>query len=138
MEIARNVLGVRDADHEESSPQAGRRVITALACSLVGQTHAVRLTPGSLAAGLYGRHDVLEDYYCNYGLNPEYRAGLERAGLRVSGVGTDDEVRLIELPGHPFFVAALFLPQSRSAPERPHPLLAGWAAAAARARVGAR
>jgi CTP synthase (UTP-ammonia lyase) len=113
-------------------------VITALACSLVGQTHAVRLQAGSLAARLYGRDEVVEDYYCNYGLNPEYRARLERAGLRVSGAGADGEVRLIELPGHPFFLATLFLPQSRSAPGAPHPLLAGWAAAAAHARVGAR
>jgi CTP synthase (UTP-ammonia lyase) len=113
-------------------------VITALACSLVAQTHAVNLQAGSLAARLYGRHEALEDYYCNYGLNPEYRARLEGAGLRVSGVGADGEVRLIELPGHPFFLATLFLPQSRSAPGTPHPLLAGWAAAAAHARAGAR
>ena len=112
-------------------------MITALACSLVGQTHAVRLTEGSLAAQLYGHHEVMEDYYCNYGLNSEYRARLERAGVRVSGAGTDGEVRMIELPGHPFFVATLFLPQSRSAPGAPHPLLAGWATAAARARGGA-
>ena len=113
-------------------------MITALTCSLVGQTHAVRLQAGSLAAELYGRHEVQEDYYCNYGLNPEYRARLEAAGLRVSGAGDDGEVRLIELASHPFFLATLFLPQSRSAPGAPHPLLAGWAAAAAHARVGAR
>jgi CTP synthase (UTP-ammonia lyase) len=98
----------------------------------------VRLQAGSLAARLYGRDEVVEDYYCNYGLNPEYRARLERVGLRVSGAGAHGEVRLIELPGHPFFLATLFLPQSRSAPGAPHPLLAGWAAAAAHARVGAR
>jgi CTP synthase (UTP-ammonia lyase) len=113
-------------------------VVTALACSLVGQTDTVRLEAGSLAARLYGRHQTLEDYYCNYGLNPEYRARLERAGLRVSGVGADGEARLVELPGHPFFLATLFLPQSRSRPTAPHPLLAGWAAVAAEARVGAR
>jgi CTP synthase (UTP-ammonia lyase) len=116
-------------------------VVTALTCSLVGQTHAVRLEPGSLAARLYGRADAVEDYYCNYGLNPAYRARLEQAGLRTSGVGDEGEVRLVELPGHPFFVATLFLPQSRSAAGTPHPLLAGWAAAArdaARARTGAR
>jgi len=127
VEIARNVLGVRDADHEESSPQAGRRVITALACSLVGQTHAVRLTPGSLAAGLYGRHDVLEDYYCNYGVNPDYRLQFEARGLRVSGVGEEGEIRIVELPEHPFFLGTLFLPQAGSTPERPHPLLKGYA-----------
>ena len=113
-------------------------MITALTCSLVGQAHAVRLQAGSLAARLYGRHESVEDYYCNYGLNPEYRARLERAGLRVSGVDDDGEVRLIELPGHPFFLATLFLPQSRSAPGAPHPLLAGWAAAATHARAAAR
>ena len=113
-------------------------MITALACSLVGQTHEVHLEAGSLAARLYGRREALEDYYCNYGLNPEYRARLERAGLRVSGAGADGEVRVVELPAHPFFIATLFLPQSRSAPGSPHPLLAGWAAAAARARAGAR
>ena len=113
-------------------------MITTLACSLVGQTHVVKLEAGSLAARLYGRHEASEDYYCNYGLNPQYRARLERAGVRVSGVGADGEVRLIELPGHPFFLATLFLPQSCSAPEAPHPLLAGWAAAVAHARAGAR
>ena len=114
-------------------------MVTALACSLVGQTHTVRLVPGSLAARLYGRTDVQEDYYCNYGLNPEYRVRLEQAGLRTTGVGDEGEVRLVELPGHPFFVATLFLPQSRSAAGAPHPLLAGWAAAAvAAARAGAR
>lgn len=113
-------------------------MVTALACSLVGQTHDVRIAPDSLAGRLYGRMATSEDYYCNYGLNGEYRGRLERAGLRVSGVGADGEVRLVELPGHPFFVATLFLPQSRSAVDAPHPLLAGWAEAASQARVGAR
>ena len=112
-------------------------MITALTCSLVGQTQAVKLESGSLAARLYGRDDGGEDYYCNYGLNPEYRARLERAGLRASGVGDDGEVRLVELTDHPFFMATLFLPQSRSTALAPHPLLAGWAAAA-QARAGTR
>ena len=113
-------------------------MVTALACSLVGQTHAVRIEPGSLAARLYGHTAASEDYYCNYGLNAEYRPRLEAAGLRVSGVGDDGEVRVVELAHHPFFLATLFLPQSRSAPGAPHPVLAGWAVATAQARVGAR
>jgi CTP synthase (UTP-ammonia lyase) len=47
----------------------------------------------------------------------------------VSGVGLEGEIRIVELPGHPFFVATLFLPQARSTADRPHPLLAGYAAA---------
>jgi len=76
---------------------------------------------------------VTEPYYCNYGLNPEYRDSLERTGLVVSGTGTDGEVRIVELPAHPFFLATLFLPQARSSPGGPHPIIAGFAAAAARA-----
>jgi CTP synthase (UTP-ammonia lyase) len=83
-----------------------------------------------MAAGLYGAaRAVIEDYYCAYGVNPAYRAALEAGGLRVSGLGGEGEVRIVELPDHPFFLATLFLPQTRSAPGRPHPLLAGYAVA---------
>jgi CTP synthase (UTP-ammonia lyase) len=73
---------------------------------------------------------VTEDYYCNYGVSPDYRRRLEAGGLRVSGVGAEGEIRIVELPGHPFFLATLFLPQTRSTAARPHPLLAAYAAAA--------
>jgi CTP synthase (UTP-ammonia lyase) len=104
-------------------------VITALACSLVGQQQAVRLLPQTRAAALYGVPAAVEDYYCNYGVNPDYLARLQAGGLRVSGVGDEGEVRIVELPGHPFFLATLFLPQARSTRAHPHPLLQGYAAA---------
>jgi len=91
----------------------------------------VRLIPGTRAARLYGAAEAAEEFWCNYGVNPDYAKALEAAGLTVSGVGEDDSIRIIELAGHPFFVATLFLPQKRSAPDRPHPLLAGFAAAVA-------
>jgi CTP synthase (UTP-ammonia lyase) len=50
----RNVLGFRDADHAETRPDASRLVITALACSLVGQHQSVRLVDQTRAAALYG------------------------------------------------------------------------------------
>jgi CTP synthase (UTP-ammonia lyase) len=104
-------------------------VITALACSLVGQRQSVRLLPQTRAAALYGVASAVEDYYCNYGVNPDYLARLRAAGLCVSGIGDEGEVRLVELPEHPFFVATLFLPQARSTRRSPHPLLQGFAAA---------
>ena len=85
--------------------------------------------PGTRAGALYGVRDVAEPYYCNYGVNPEYRSRLERGGMVVSGVGSDGEVRIIELPVHPFFIATLFLPQARSTAHHPHPLIAGFTAA---------
>jgi CTP synthase (UTP-ammonia lyase) len=111
-------------------------VITALACSLVGQRQPVTLLPGTRAAKLYGAPGSIEDFYCNYGVNQDYRQALEERGMRVSGVGTDGEIRIVELDHHPFFVATLFLPQVRSTDAMPHPLLVGYAAAVAAHRLG--
>lgn len=97
---------------------------------MVGQAQRVILEPGSRAAALYGPIVAEEDFYCNYGLNPEFRTPLERAGLRLTGHDADGEVRIVELPDHPFFVATLFCFQTRSYPERPHPLVAGFVNAA--------
>jgi CTP synthase (UTP-ammonia lyase) len=102
----------------------------------VGQEQPVKIVRGTLAARLYGAARTVEPYYCNYGLNPEYRDRLSRAGVAVSGVGADGEVRIVELTSHPFFLATLFVPQARSSPQRPHPVIAGLAAAARRASAG--
>jgi CTP synthase (UTP-ammonia lyase) len=130
VEFARDVLGIRDADHQETNPSAPRLAVTALSCSLAGQDHLVRPLAGSRAAALYGVSEILEPFYCNYGLNPEFRPLIEARGLMVSGLGDDGEVRIIELTGHPFFFGTLYVPQARSRPGQPHPLLVGLAAAA--------
>ena len=137
VEYARNILGIGAADHAETSPDADTLVVTPLSCSLVGRSDRVRLTPGSRAAELYGEDAVEEDYFCNYGLNPEYRGRLEAAGLRVTGVDADGDARIVELEDHPFFLATLFCFQTRSRPGHPHPLVAGFLAAAARVRRAA-
>ncbi|MEO8290700.1 MAG: hypothetical protein ABI649_06855 [Gaiellaceae bacterium] len=86
--------------------------------------------PGSRAADLYGTDEALEDYYCNYGLNPDYRPLIEESGLLVTGIDEEGGVRIVELDGHPFFVATLFCFQTRSRPAEPHPLVSGFVAAA--------
>ena len=87
------------------------------------------IRPGTLAARLYDTAEATEDYYCNYGVNPEYDQLLEGGGLRVSGRGSTGEIRIVEIPDHPFFLATLFVPQARSTAITPHPLLVGYAAA---------
>jgi len=100
-------------------------VITPLACSLVGQQQFVEIQPGTRASFLYGASRAEEDYYCNYGVESSYRQSLKQGGLTISGTGASGEIRMIELADHPFFMATLFLPQTRSS----HPLIAGYAAA---------
>jgi len=123
LEYARNVAGLPDADHAESSPDAATAVIAPLACSLVGKSAPVFLDPTCRTASIYGRWRVVERYHCSYGLNPAYRGAIERAGLHVVGEDDRGDARVIELPGHPFFIATLFQPQLESAAGAPAPLV---------------
>jgi CTP synthase (UTP-ammonia lyase) len=136
LEFARNMLGFADAAHAEYDPYASRLFVTPLECVIAGKTMRVRIEPGSGAAALYGgAAEVEEQYYCNFGLNPSYRGMLEEGGLRVTGADADGEPRVFELEGHPFYVATLFVPQTRSEPGLPHPVVTGFVRAAAAVRA---
>jgi CTP synthase (UTP-ammonia lyase) len=132
LEFARNVLRVEDAAHEAYEPSASRLFLTALACSIKGQAMPVRLLPGSRAHAAYGRHAAVEEYYCSHGINPQYEATLREHGLRITGRDESGEPRILEIDAHPFYVATLFVPQTRSLRETPHPLITGFVRAAAR------
>jgi CTP synthase (UTP-ammonia lyase) len=124
------VLQIEDAEHAESAPGAARLVVSKLVCSLVGTVETVRLLPGTLARMAYGADEALEQFACNYGLNPDYREQLFQGELKAAGFGPQGEVRLLELPARPFFAATLFLPQMRSSPDQPHPLILAFVRAA--------
>jgi CTP synthase (UTP-ammonia lyase) len=130
VEYARDVLGIPDAQHAETAPAAPRLVISRLACSLVGITEVVTLTPGTRTQHAYSATAVTERFACNYGLNPAYRDSLSAAGLVVAGIGPAGEVRVVELAGHPFYIATLFLPQLSPGLEAPHPLIGAYLQAA--------
>ena len=132
LEFARNVLGFEDAQHAEYDPYASRLFVTPLTCEVAGRTMDVRLE----GSRLYGdATEVQEQYYCNFGLNDDYRGRLEDAGFRITGVDADGDARVFELADHPFYVATLFVPQMRSEPERPHPVVTAFVAAAASVRA---
>lgn len=130
LEYARNVLGFNDANHAEYDPYASNLFISQLACSLVGREMTLTLVPGSQVACMYGATSAREQYYCNFGVNPEYGPLLKQGPLNVSGSDAEGEVRVVEYPGHPFFIGTLFVPQQRSAPRRPHPLVTAFLKAA--------
>lgn len=96
----------------------------------MGVSQQVKIKPGTVAHQIYQNEAVTEQFRCNYGLNPHYRAEMSRSELRVAGVDLEDEVRMVELPRHRFFVATLFLPQLSSTPETPHPLILAYLQAA--------
>ncbi len=124
------MLAITDADHEESSPAAATLLINHITCSIAGQAQVVRLVAGSQMAALYGDTITTEDFLCNYGFNRGFTAHFQKGDLRFVGFDDDGELRAVELPGHPFYIATLYLPQMRSQPGRPHPLITGYLQAA--------
>jgi CTP synthase (UTP-ammonia lyase) len=139
LEFARDVCGLDAAGHAENDPGAEQAVITPLSCSLVGHEGAVLVAEDTLAGRLLADRRTQERYHCNYGAAPDYLPVLEQHGLRLSGHDEDGELRIVELAGHPFFLATLFQPELAPLNGDVHPLIRGFAAAAvahSRAAVG--
>lgn len=132
VEYARNVLHYRDAQHAEYDPYASTLFISHLTCALAGREMEIKFESGSLVAEIYGSTSATEEYYCNFGVDPAKVELLANSGLRVSGSDSEGEVRVIELPDHPFYVGTLFVPQTRSTQRRPHPLVTAFLKAAVR------
>jgi CTP synthase (UTP-ammonia lyase) len=124
-------LGFTDAAHAECDPYASELFITALSCSLASHTMTVAVQENTTAARRFPRGTVTEKYYCNFALNLEHLPALTAAGLVVSGTDQDGEPRIVELSGLRYFLATLFVPQTSSTPEVPHPLIVGLLHAAA-------
>ena len=128
IEHARHVLGLADADHQKTNPKAATPLISALGCALVGVKARVRLTPGSAIRKAYGVPEMTVLYHCSFGLNGRYRRIMESSSLHISAVDDQDEIRAIELDGHPFFAATLFQPEA----EAPSALVHSFVTACAR------
>jgi len=145
VEYARNVCGLAEADSTECREDAPHKVIYKLRDLLgvddlggtmrLGQ-YACALVPGSLAHQIYGSTLISERHRHRYEFNRAYEQTLADHGLRVSGRSPDGKfVEIVELPGHPWFVAVQFHPEFKSKPLKPHPLFASFVLAGYQHRV---
>jgi len=94
--------------------------------------HEILLDPDSKTARMYRTAKIFERHRHRYEINPEYIPKFEAAGLKY--VGRSDNGRrmeVLELKGHPYFVASQFHPELRSRPLRPSPIHLGLVEAAA-------
>ncbi|GAA2627825.1 CTP synthase [Paractinoplanes durhamensis] len=131
LEFARNVCGMPEARHAENDEGPGSDALIAeLTCSLVGHEGAINLVAGSRAETLLGAGRTVERYHCSYGIAAGYIDLLAAHGMRFSGHDDAGEVRVAELPEHPFFLATLFQPELHT--DGVHPVIRGFAQAAAR------
>jgi CTP synthase len=96
----------------------------------------VLLAEGSRARELYGKPVIRERHRHRFEFNNNYLERYRAAGLTFSGMSRDDLVEIVELAGHPWFVATQFHPEFTSNPRDGHPLFTGFIAAARRQRAG--
>ena len=140
IEFARNVCGLTDANSTEFVKDCPNPVIclmeeqqevVELGASMRLGTWKTTIRPGTLAERLYGRLEISERHRHRYEFNNRYRAQMEAAGFCISGTSPDGSlVEMIEVTGHPFYIASQFHPEFLSKPTRPHPLFAGFIRAA--------
>ena len=140
IEYARNVVGLRQANSREFDAKTPDAVIdimdTQKGVDKKGGTMRLGAYPcdiksGSLAASVYRKNRISERHRHRYEVNNQYRAALEKAGLKATGTLPDNSlVEIMELPGHPWFLGCQFHPELKSRPLECHPLFRGLIKAA--------
>jgi CTP synthase len=89
------------------------------------------LSPGSRVASIYGGPAISERHRHRYEVNINYKAAIEAAGLKITGVSPDGVLpEIVEREDHPWFIGVQFHPELKSRPFAPHPLFASFIAAA--------
>ena len=89
------------------------------------------LAEGSLVRSIYGTPTAIDRHRHRYEVNVNYRAQLEGAGLRFSGMSPDGLLpENVERVDHPWFVGVQAHPELTSKPFAPHPLFRSFIEAA--------
>ncbi len=139
IDVARNVLGMKDANTTENDERTETPVI-----DLMPDQHGVdmggtmrlgkypcKLVPGTRAAQAYGKDLIYERHRHRWEISNEYRDALAEGGLIVSGTSPDGRlVEIMEAADHPWFVGVQFHPEFKSRPIEPHPLFRDFVDAA--------
>ena len=146
IEVARNLVGLKDANSAEFDEKTSNPVISTMSDQVdivagngqMGATmrlglYKADLLAGSVVAGVYGSTQISERHRHRYEVNNQYRDQIASSGLVFSGLSPDKNlVEFVELPKsvHPYYVGTQAHPEFLSRPTRPHPLFVGLIAAA--------
>jgi CTP synthase len=149
IEHARHILGIEDANSTEFNRDTSGPVIALITewqdnargsqqrDESAGKGGTMRLGAqevvlgaGTLARDAFGKDIISERHRHRYEFNNNYLERFRQAGLRFSGFSRDGLVEIVELPGHPWFIATQFHPEFTSTPRDGHPLFTGFVRAA--------
>jgi len=140
IEFARNVCGLKKANSTEFDKATPYPVI-----SLLEEQKRVKDMGGTMRLGAYpcklkkntfsfeayGKEKISERHRHRYEFDIHYRRSMEKEGLMISGTSPDLRlVEIVELEGHPWFVACQFHPEFKSKPDNCHPLFRDFVRAA--------
>ena len=140
VEFARNVLDLKDANSTEIDPTTPHNIVDImdeqknvldLGGSMRLGAFECSLTPGTIAAEIYGQGTIRERHRHRYEFNNAYKEQFEAAGMICSGVNEDlNLVEIIELNTHKWYMGVQFHPEYRSTVVNPHPLFISFVKAA--------
>jgi CTP synthase len=132
IEFARNVCNLKGANSTEFNKSTKYPVISLLeeqkdvknlGASMRLGAYPCHLTKKSLAYEAYKKETISERHRHRYEFNNIYKEKFIKQGMVFSGINTQHGlVEVIELTGHPWFVACQFHPEFKSRPHNPHPL----------------
>ncbi len=132
------MLDIHDADSAENGFTNHTNIIVPVACPVPNRGEGKPKLSGGLVvnvvresrlAGIVGGLELLEEYFCNYEVDMVFRHRLENqdTGLQIAAIGNAGEVRAVEAPKHPFYLATLFQPQLTSMRiGKPHPIIVAY------------
>jgi CTP synthase (UTP-ammonia lyase) len=112
IEFAKNELGENSTD-----------LIVPLICSLKGIETTIHLKENSKVYEIYQKNKIEEKFRCEYGLSKEVQNLLEKTNMKITGRDDNNQVTIVEIVDHPFFIGSLFQPQLSSKSGESHPLL---------------
>jgi len=90
----------------------------------------IHLKPGTRYRDICNAQVIRERHRHRYEFNNNYMRRLEESGLVFSGLSAGGLVEVIELPGHPWFIACQFHPEFTSTPRDGHPMFTDYINAA--------
>lgn len=140
IEFARNVLNMQNANSTEMNDSTPYPVITFMeeqktitdkggTMRLGGWDCAVK--SNTKAFEIYQSELINERHRHRYEFNSNYLEDFEKAGMIASGYNPETNlVEIVEIPSHPFFVAAQYHPEYKSTVANPHPLFVHFVKAA--------
>jgi len=144
IEYFRNVVGFKDANSTEFSPETDHKIFLKLKelKNIHSMGHNMRLgefscvlKKGTLSYDIYRNEKIYERHRHRYEFNPEFEEMLRDNGMVISGKNSERNlVETVELKEHPWFFGCQFHPEFKSRPMDPHPLFVSFIEAANKRR----